>query len=393
MSRFADFQTEIYRSGLAGRFPELPLTAPELERAALELMAPEVAGYVAGGAGLETTASANRDAFEHWQIVPRHLRGVADRTLQVELLGSKMPAPVLLAPVGALGAVRTGGDLEVARAAAHLGLTTTLSTLSSSTLEEVAAALAGPGDVADPAGRGWFQLYWPTDRELAASLVQRAERAGFQALVVTIDTWTLAWRPRDLARGYLPFQRGEGLANYFSDPVFRSRLGAAPEADTAAAVALWSEIFGNPELVWSDLDWLRGQTKLPILLKGICHPDDARQGAARGVDGLIVSNHGGRQIDGARAALDCVPQVVAASQGLPVLFDSGIRSGSDVLKALALGARAVLVGRPYVYGLALAGQSGVEHVLRCLLAELDISVGLSGHSGVASLGADSLAPA
>ncbi|MGH7666720.1 MAG: alpha-hydroxy-acid oxidizing protein, partial [Candidatus Dormibacteria bacterium] len=215
----------------------------------------------------------------------------------------------------------------------------------------------------------------------------------FQALVVTIDTWTLAWRPRDLARGYLPFQSGEGLANYFSDPVFRSRLGAAPEADVAAAVALWSEIFGNPGLVWSDLDWLRGQTKLPILLKGICHPDDARQAAARGVDGLIVSNHGGRQIDGARAALDCLPQVVAASQGLPVLFDSGIRSGSDVLKALALGARAVLVGRPYVYGLALAGQRGVEHVLRCLLAELDISVGLSGHSGVASLGADSLAPA
>ena len=299
---------------------------------------------------------------------------------------------MLLAPVGALGAIRPQAELEVAQAAAQVGVPMTLSTLASTTMEQVAAELGRERSGPEPGAIGWFQLYWPADRELAQSLVQRAERSGCRALVVTLDTWTLAWRPRDLAHGYLPLHRGEGLANDFSDPVFRSRLPAPPEDDPLAAVRLWSRIFGNPSLRWSDLAWLRDQTRLPILAKGICHPDDARRAVAAGLDGLIVSNHGGRQLDGARAALDCLPEVVGASGQLPVLFDSGIRTGSAVVKALALGARAILLGRPYVVGLALAGSRGVEHALRCLLAELDLTVALSGHSEIASLTCDTLVP-
>jgi len=385
MAGFADFATEIYLAGAGGTVPDLPLTATGLEQAAAAVMAPEVYSYVVGSAGTESTARANREAFQRWEIVPRHLRGVPERELTVELLGTTLPTPVLLAPVGALGAIQPKAELEVARAAARMGVPMTLSTLSSTTMEEVAAELGRQRNGTGATGIGWFQLYWPRDREIALSLVQRAERAGFQTLVVTLDTWALAWRPRDLALGYLPFHHGQGLANYFSDPVFRSRLPSSPEDDPSAAIRLWSQIFGNPALRWSDLAWLREQTRLPILVKGICHPDDARTAAATGLDGLIVSNHGGRQIDGARAALDCLPEVVSASGQLPVLFDSGIRTGADVVKALALGARAVLLGRPYVFGLALAGSRGVEHALRCLLAELDLTVGLSGHSGVASL--------
>jgi len=380
MAGFADFESEIYLAGLAGQTPALPLTPRGLEQAAAQVMTPQSFAYVAGSAGTESTARRNRSAFDDWEIVPRHLRGVPERDLTVELFGCILPAPVLLAPIGALGTVRAGAELETAGVAAGLGLPMVLSTLSTSTLEEVAIRLA-----AGPRGTGWFQLYWPTDRELALSLVQRAERAGYRALVVTLDTWSLAWRPRDLASGYLPFLTGQGLANYFSDPVFRARLSSPPEDDPGAAVALWSQLFGNPGLRWADLGWLREQTALPILVKGVCHPDDAREAIETGLDGVIVSNHGGRQIDGARPSLDCLPAVAAASGQLPVLFDSGIRTGSDVVKALALGARAVLLGRPYVYGLALAGGDGLGHVLRCLLAELDLTVGLSGHGGVAEL--------
>lgn len=394
MPRFAEFQSEIYRAGLDGRTPDLPMTADGLEKAAAQVMSPEVYAYVAGSAGTESTARANRSAFERWEIVPRHLRGVPERDLSVSLLGTPLNTPLLLAPVGGLSAVRPGGDLEVARIAAKLGIPTVVSTMSGSTVEEVAAELRRGHDsqvgLEGTRGIGWFQLYWPSDREIAQSLVQRAGHAGFAALVVTVDTWTLAWRPRDLQNGYLPFHTGLGLANYFSDPVFRSRLAKAPEDDVVPAVRLWSEIFPHPGLRWSDLAWLRDQTRLPILVKGICHPDDARAALEAGVDGLIVSNHGGRQIDGSRGSLDCLPAVTAAAGQLPVLFDSGIRSGADVVKAMALGAAAVLLGRPYVYGLALAGGPGVEHVLRCVLAETDLTLALSGCSSLTELGIDLL---
>ncbi|HVD03858.1 MAG TPA: lactate 2-monooxygenase [Candidatus Dormibacteraeota bacterium] len=386
MPRFADFQFEIYRAGVTGDCPALPMTAPEVEKAARQEMTARAYGYVAGSAGLESTEQGNRRAFERWEIVPRHLRGVPERDLSIQLFGKELPTPVLLAPIGAMSIVREDAELSVARVAASLGVPMILSTVSSTPLELVASELAS-----EAGGSGWFQLYWPSDRELALSLVRRAEAAGFGAVVVTLDTWTLSWRPRDLANGYLPFLTGAGLANYLSDPVFRSRLARSPEEDPEAAIGLWTQLFGYPSLRLTDLRWLREQTSLPILVKGVCHPDDARAALEAGLDGVVVSNHGGRQIDGARASLDCLPEVVAASGEMTVLLDSGVRSGSDVVKALALGAKAVLLGRPYVYGLALAGEDGVRHVLRCLLAELDLTLGLSGHGSISELGPASVA--
>jgi isopentenyl diphosphate isomerase/L-lactate dehydrogenase-like FMN-dependent dehydrogenase len=308
---------------------------------------------------------------------------VSERDLAVTVLGTELPAPVLLAPVGVLSIVHPDGERPVARAAAGLGLPMVLSNSASSTIEDVA------GEMGD--APRWFQLYWPADPELAASFVGRAEAAGYGAVVVTLDTRLLAWRPRDVAAAYLPFLRGEGVAIYYSDPVFRAKLDAAPEDDPQAALGQWAAQFPNPGLTWDDLGLLREHTELPILVKGVLHPDDARRAVAAGVDGVVVSNHGGRQVDGAIGALAALPGVVAAVPAeVPVLFDSGVRSGADVVKALALGARAVLVGRPWVWGLALAGEDGVRTVLRGLLADLDLTLALSGHASIAELGPEML---
>ena len=378
---FANFQFEIYLQGLGGERPELPITATGLEERARERLSAEAFGYVAGGAGSERTMRANIDAFERWQIVPRMLRDVSDRALGASILGTSMSAPLLLAPVGVQSIVHPDAELAVARAAAAHGLPFILSTAASHSIEEVAAAM----EPAHPASR-WYQLYWPTERDLAASFVARAADAGYEALVVTLDTWLLGWRPRDLTNAYLPFLKGEGVANYFSDPVFRAALERPPEEDIGPAIGHWAYQFSNPRVTWADLAWLREQTALPIVLKGIIHVDDARQALDAGVDGLIVSNHGGRQVDGALGALDALPAVRdAVGEDFPVLFDSGIRTGADVFKALALGANAVCLGRPYVWGLGLDGQAGVEHVLRCLLAELDLTLALSGHTQVGLL--------
>ena len=237
----------------------------------------------------------------------------------------------------------------------------------------------------------WYQLYWPRDRDLAASFVDRAGRAGYSAIVVTLDTWLLGWRPRDLQHGYLPFLKGEGVANYFSDPVFRAALEKAPEEDPEPAIGHWAYQFANPSVTWEDLAWLREQTQLPIVLKGVVHVDDARRAVQEGVDGLIVSNHGGRQVDGAIGALDTLPMIrEAVGSDLAVLVDSGIRTGSDIFKALALGADAVCLGRPFVWGLALDGRAGVEQVLRCLLAEFDLTLALSGYTDISQLDQSSL---
>lgn len=384
MAQFGDFQAEIYLQGMTGGSPPaLPMAFEDLQAAAQATLAAPAYDYVAGGAGAERTMRANREALDRWAIVPRMLRGVPARSLDVEVCGTALPAPVLLAPVGVLGIIHPDGDREVARAAAATGVGLVVSTAASSTLEDVAAELG--------ATPGWFQLYWPRDREVAASLLRRAEAAGYRAIVVTVDTWALAWRPRDLAHGHLPFLTGQGLANYFADPAFRAALARPPEEDRPAAVLHWAGLFGDPELTFDDLAWLRGQTDLPVLVKGICRADDARAAVDAGADGLVVSNHGGRQVDGAIGALDCLPDVVAAAGGRPVLFDSGVRTGADVVKALALGAKAVLLGRPYVYGLALAGADGVRHVLRCLLADLDLTLALSGHRSPAELSTDLLA--
>jgi lactate 2-monooxygenase len=397
---YANFQFEIYAQGaLSGQTPELPITAAALEARAREQLSDEAFGYVAGGAGSERTMSANLRAFERWEIVPRMLRDVSERDLSVSVLGTAMPAPVLLAPIGVQSIVHPEAELAVARAAAARGLTSILSTAASNTIEDVAAAVedvavssskVAATESAQPAGR-WYQLYWPRDRDLAASFVARAVGAGYEAIVVTLDTWLLGWRPRDLKNGYLPFLKGEGVANYFSDPVFRAALERPPEEDPAPAIGHWAYQFANPRVTWEDLAWLREQTSLPIVLKGILHAEDARRAVQAGVDGVIVSNHGGRQVDGSIGALDALPGVREAVGGqLAVLFDSGIRTGADVFKALALGADAVCLGRPYAWGLALGGQAGVEHVLRCLLAELDLTLALSGYTEIAQLDRTSL---
>jgi isopentenyl diphosphate isomerase/L-lactate dehydrogenase-like FMN-dependent dehydrogenase len=381
--QFGDYQFEIYGRGLAGEVPSLPLSPVALELGARERLSEGAFGYVAGGAGAERTMQANLEAFDRLRIVPRMLRDVASRDLRTTLLGTEMPAPLLLAPIGVQSIVHPEAELATARAAASQGLTFILSTAASHSIEQVAEAA--------PGASRWYQLYWPKDRELASSFVSRAERSGYGVLVVTLDTWMLGWRPRDLQAAYLPFLKGEGVANYFSDPVFRAALEQPPEEDIGAAIGHWAAEFSNPSVTWEDLFWLREQTSMPILLKGILHPDDARRAVECGVDGLVVSNHGGRQVDGAIAALDALPAVrEAVGRELTVLFDSGIRTGADVFKAIALGADAVCVGRPFVWGLAVGGQAGVEQVLRCLLAELDLTLALSGYTTFAEVDAGAL---
>ena len=381
---FGNFQSEIYLRGTTGERPPFTTDLAQLEDAAREAMTPEAFGYVAGSAGSGATARANRRAFDRWRIVPRMLRDVAERDLATSVLGTDMPAPVLLAPIGVQTIVHPEGELASARAAAGLGLTFIHSTAAAHSIEQVAEASG--------AGSRWYQLYWPAEREVAASLVTRAEAAGFGALMVTLDTFMMGWRPTDLDAAYLPFLAGTGIANYLTDPAFNA--GLAEEAPLGEKVFRWAAMFGNPRLTWDDLAWLRERTTLPIVLKGVLHPDDARAARDAGVDGLVVSNHGGRQVDGAVASLDALPAMVEAVGGaMPVLVDSGVRTGADVVKAVALGAVAVLYGRPYIYGLGLGGQAGVEHVLRCLLGELDVTLALSGHRSLAELGPHVLAPA
>jgi lactate 2-monooxygenase len=378
-----DRQMEIYLGGLTGKKISVPVPLTALEQKAAEILSPEAYDYVAGGAGGERTMKANLDAFSEWDIVPRMLRDVSQRDREVEVLGQRFPAPVMLGPVGVQGIVHAEAEVASGKAAASLGIPFVLSTLSSRSLEEVARAMGS--------GTRWFQLYWGKNPEVTASMLQRAEKAGYSAVVVTLDTQMLGWRERDLQYPYLPFLQGKGLANYFSDPVFRGQLTQPPEADPAGAIRLWAAIFGNTALSWNDLAWLRQQTKLPVVLKGILHPQDAERAVELGVDGVIVSNHGGRQVDGAIASLAALPQVVhAARNRIPVLFDSGVRRGADALKALALGARAVLLGRLYVWGLAVAGEEGVRDAVQNFVADFDLTLGLSGYTSCRELGEGAL---
>ncbi|MEV6109938.1 lactate 2-monooxygenase [Streptomyces sp. NPDC051940] len=382
--RFADYQPEIYLNGLANQTPPFTTDPTALGAAAREQLEDGPYWYVAGAAGSGATDRANREAFDRVRLVPRMLTGATERSLRTTVLGQELAAPVLLAPVGVQSILHEDGELATARAAAAVGVPMVLSTASSHTIEDVAAA---NGD-----GPRWFQLYWPNDDEVTVSILDRARRSGYTALVVTLDTWTLAWRPHDLDQSYLPFIRGVGCAIPFSDPAFRAGLEKSPEDDVFAAVLKWVPTFTGTDKTWDRLPFLREHWDGPIVLKGIQHPDDARRAADAGVEGVVVSNHGGRQVDGAIASLDALPAVVeAVGDRLDVLFDSGVRTGADVLKALALGAKAVLYGRPYAYGLALGGEDGVRHVLRSLLADLDLTLGLLGHRSPAELGPDDLA--
>jgi lactate 2-monooxygenase len=360
-------QNAIYVSGES----PWPISPEEWEARAAEALEPGPFDYIAGGAGSEATMRANLEAFERRRLRPRMLTGNREREISVEVLGTRSPAPFLLAPIGVLSIAHPDGELAVARASAATGVPMVLSSAASHSLEEVA------GELAD--APRWFQLYWVNDQDVVASLVRRAEEAGYGALVVTLDTLTLGWRDRDLRKPYLPFVTGEGCAQFFSDPVFRSRLERPPEEDVLAAAVAMLATFPNLGLTWEDLAWLREETELPVLVKGVLTAEDAVRAREAGVDGIVVSNHGGRQVDGAVPALDALVEVrETLGREAVVLMDSGIRRGSDVLKALALGADAVLLGRPYAYGLAVGGQEGVETVIRHLMAETDLTLALMG---------------
>jgi lactate 2-monooxygenase len=395
---YSNYEHEIYVAGmLGGRKPARPVDWRELERDAYAMLSRGPRGYIQGGAGRGDTIRANREAFDEWRIVPRMLKDVSERSLERTVLGAKLPAPVLLAPIGVQTVAHPEGELASARATAHVGLPLIASTAASHTIEQIADAGrvgtdAPQGDTEGERTHGfWYQLYWPRDRELARSFISRAETAGYEAVVVTLDTWLLGWRPADLTDGFLPFLRGEGNVNYLQDPVFRAALPKPPEEDLPSAVAYWAWQFSNPAVTWADLEFLRECTKLPIVLKGIQSAQDAQLAVEHGIEGIIVSNHGGRQVDGAIGSLQALPGVVeAVGERCEVLFDSGIRSGADALKALALGARAVCLGRPYTWGLALGGEQGVIDVLRAFLADLDLNMALSGHASVDELGMHSL---
>ena len=414
-------QTQIYLEGISGRTPRVPIDARRLEAAAERRMSADAFAYVATGAGHEHTVAANRAAFDGWRIVPRMLRDVGERDTSVELFGRRMPNPFLLAPIGVLDLAHREADLAVARAAKDTGTPMILSNQASRPMEQVSAELGSTPR--------WFQLYWSKSDDLVESLVSRAERCGCEAIVVTLDTTMLGWRTRDLERAYLPFLRGKGIAQYTSDPVF-TRLISAPGSQPPpaqqprpslaalgtlisltraypasfvqtlrsglgrAAVQRFIEIYSRPTLTWEHLGFLRQRTSLPILLKGILHPDDASRAVDAGMDGIVVSNHGGRQVDGSIATLEALPGVINAVAGrVPVLMDSGIRGGADIFKALALRASAVLIGRPYVYGLALAGHTGVREVIQNLAVDFELTMGLAGCRSISEIDTDALAPA
>jgi lactate 2-monooxygenase len=367
-------QAETY----AGGADDLPLDPDEWEARAKGILEPGPFDYIAGGAGSESTMLANREAFARWRLRPAILGGNQERDLHASVLGTSSPTPFFLAPIGVLSAARPDGDLAVARAAAAAGVPWLVSTAASASMEAIADAMGG--------APRWYQLYWVSDREVVASLVHRAEAAGYAAIVLTLDTLQLGWRVRDLKNRYLPFILGEGIGQFSSDPVFRSRLSVSPEQDPRGAGAAMVGMFSNLGLRWDDLRWLRERTRLPLLAKGVLRADDARRILEAGFDGVIVSNHGGRQVDGAVAALDALVEVrQALGDKAVVLMDSGIRRGADVIKALALGADAVLLGRPYVYGLAVAGQTGVERVIRNLTAEIDLTLALIGGRDIKAL--------
>jgi lactate 2-monooxygenase len=414
-------QTAIYLGGVSGRRPRVPTSSERLAQTARRRMSRAAWGYVAAGAGSESTLRANRQAFERWRIVPRMLRDASRRDTSVELFGRRLPVPLLLAPIGVLELAHRHADAAVARAARETGTPMVFSNQASRPMEQCAELLG--------ATPHWFQLYWSTSDALVESLVSRAQACGCSAIVVTLDTTMLGWRPRDLDLAFLPFLRGQGIAQYTSDPVFRRLLSEQPASGSEppqprptlsalrtlialtraypepflatlrsgagrAAVQRFIEIYSRPSLSWNDLPFLRERTRLPIVLKGILRAEDAQRALDCGVDGIVVSNHGGRQVDGAIATIEALPAVVQAVQGrIPVLLDSGVRGGADVFKAIALGARAVLLGRPYVYGLAIAGSAGVRDVIENVAAEFDLTMGLAGCHSVAEIDGDMLAPA
>ncbi len=411
-----DWQKEIYTSGFAGHRSNVKIDLPQLEHVAKSKLSPQAFGYIAGGAGIEGTMLANRQSFDQYKIIPRMLVDVGQRDISIELFGKNYQTPFFLAPIGVLEMAHADADVAVAKAAAELNIPYIFSNQASVPMETVAATMGN--------SPRWFQLYWSKSNDLVASLLQRAEKSGCEAIAVTLDTTMLGWRTRDLDLAYLPFLEGKGIAQYTSDPVFQkmmeedetvfekqkvtmgSLLGLIKMVKNypgngffsklrsgrpIKAVRKFIETYSNPYSSWEDLKFLRDNTKLPILLKGIQHPDDARKALDFGMDGIIVSNHGGRQVDGAIGSFAALPGIVeVVNEKTPILFDSGVRGGADVFKALAMGANGVCIGRPYVYGLAIDGQQGVYEVLRNFMADFELTMGLSGCRNIKEITRDCL---
>jgi lactate 2-monooxygenase len=408
-------QRQIYLNGFAGKMPKVPISSNELENAAKRILSAQAYAYIAGGAGNEGTLRNNTQSFEKYEIVPRMLRNVSVRDTSIELFGQKLRSPILIAPVGVLELAHKQADVGVAKAASSLNVPYIFSNQASRPMEEVSSVM-------DNSPR-WFQLYWSKSNELVKSFVTRAEKCGCSAIVVTLDTTMLGWRTRDLDMAYLPFLEGRGIAQYTSDPVFQKLMDEAePQAKRQItwqaiggliqmtknypggnflskltsgrqikAVQKFISIYSNPALTWDDLKYLREITKLPVLLKGILHADDARKAMDYGTDGIIVSNHGGRQVDGSISTIDALSPIVDVVQNkIPVLMDSGIRGGADIFKALALGAKAVCIGRPYVYGLAVAGEEGAKEVMQNILTDFELTMGLAGCKDVSEVTRDSI---
>lgn len=379
MQNFGNWQSDFYANGVCNETSPYPFSFAELEARAEMAMDPLIFGYVRGGAGDETTQDRNVAGLRSYGLVPRMLRDRTTRDLSTELLGRRLQAPIFICPVGVLGAVHPDGDLEIARMCADLGIAGMYSTLSEATIEEMAGAR---GD-----SLGIFQLYPSSDRELTDSFVRRAEAAGFDALAVTLDAGSLGYRPRDLRHGYTPMMRGTCLANYLSDPRFLEIAGitSKDDLDPLRAGQVWSSVFSDPAFTWDNIAHIRESTNLPIVLKGICDPEDARRAKDAGVDVIACSNHGGRQANGGIPAVEHLAAIVKAVDGLPVTFDSGVRDGVDIVRALALGATAVGIGRPYVYGLATGGRAGAAHVVQSLLAEADLTMAIDCYANLSEL--------
>ena len=365
--KYGAFQTEIYTAGaLQNKHPILTTDPNRLEQQAKETMSIRSYNYVAGGAGERATMDANRLALRQWKMIPRMLRQTTIRDLTCEFFGDKHESPIFFAPVGVQSIFHPDKETGVAEMATEIGVPYCMSTAASSTIEEVAKASGS--------GTRWYQLYWPQDDEITISLLGRAKAAGFKVLIVTLDTWALAWRPADLDYAYAPFSTGTGNQVGFSDPVFRRKFkekhGKEIEDDFILASREWQlDVFSGKAHTWDQLEVLKKNWDGPIVLKGIQHVEDAKMAVEAGVHGIIVSNHGGRQLDGAIGSLEVLPEIAeAVGNKLTIFFDSGIRTGVDVIKALCLGAKGVLIGRPFVYGLGIGGKQGARDVVRGILA-------------------------
>lgn len=383
MSQFGfEAQLRIYSSSLEGKTEWPWPTTPEEWKALAKRRLPAGPwGYLEGGAGRETTMDENEAAFRRYKIRSRMMRDVSERDLSISVLGHSFDVPFLLAPIGVQSILHTEGELASAAAAAASNVPFVLSTVSSFPMEQVASVMG-------EAPR-WFQLYPGRDESVVHSFLSRAEKASYTAIVVTVDTTMLGWRCADLKNVYLPFLQGEGIANFVTDPAFARRLTQSPQENPAHTIQEFLSVYVNPAFTWHDLSRIRNKTSLPILVKGITHPEDAREAQRRGMDGVIVSNHGGRQVDGGVSALDALVEIrCIVGEDYPLLMDSGIRSGADVCKAIALGANAVLVGRPYAYALAAGGRVGVEEWIHQFKAELDLQLALSGYRSIRELPRD-----